>query len=168
MIEIRQADLDHDRRGIEALWVHYLSWANEQLEVRYGFRFPIEEALQHDLVTLTKFHPPDGRLLLTFEDHVAVGTACLRRIATDTAEIKRMYVLPSHRGRGLGRSLLNALTVEAEASGYKRVRLDSARFMEEAHALYRRNGFVDIAPYPESEIPDHLQAYWLFMERRLG
>ena len=54
--------------------------------------------MEHDLATIGKFQPPDGYLLLTFEDNVAVGTACMRRIGPDTAEIKRMYVQPSHRG----------------------------------------------------------------------
>jgi GNAT superfamily N-acetyltransferase len=84
-----------------------------------------------------------------------------------TAEIKRMFVRPALRGTGLGGALLDRLVTEARASGFERIRLDSARFMETAHALYRSRGFVDIDEYPESEIPDEIKSYWVFMEREL-
>jgi len=68
---------------------------------------------------------------------------------------------------GTGGALLDRLVTEARASGFERIRLDSARFMETAHALYRSRGFVDIDAYPESEIPDEIKSYWVFMEREL-
>lgn len=167
MDEIRQADLDHDLEAVKTLWLQYLSWGNDELQKRFGFRLPVEDAVEHDLATIAKFQPPDGRILLAMEDNVVVGIACLRRMAPDTAEIKRMYVQPARRGKGLGRALLDGLIAEAEASGYDRVRLDSPNFMRAAHSLYRSTGFVDIDPYPESEIPDEFKTYWVFMERRL-
>jgi GNAT superfamily N-acetyltransferase len=85
----------------------------------------------------------------------------------DIAEIKRMYVRPQFRGRGIGRALLQRLLVEAKEIGYPAVRLDSARFMQEAHALYRSSGFDEVEPYPESEIPTEFQEHWVFMEMRL-
>ncbi len=85
----------------------------------------------------------------------------------DTAEIKRMYVQPSHRGAGVGRALLDELITAAGRTGYERVRLDSPDFMTAAHGLYRASGFVDIGPYPESEIPDAYKSHWVFMERTL-
>ena len=45
--------------------------------------------------------------------------------------------------------------------------LDSARFMHAAHALYRSSGFQEIAPYPESEIPEEFRPNWIFMEKLL-
>jgi GNAT superfamily N-acetyltransferase len=89
----------------------------------------------------------------------------MRRIGPATAEIKRMYVEPSHRGAGLGRALLDALLTAAQAAGYQRIKLDSPDFMTAAHALYRSAGFVEIEPYPESEIPDQHRPHWVFMER---
>ena len=63
----------------------------------------------------------------------------------------------------------NALRLieDATASGYLRLRLDSATFMTAAHALYRSLGFVDIERYPESQLPDEYKNRWVFMERRL-
>jgi GNAT superfamily N-acetyltransferase len=167
MVKIRNADMARDLEVVRALWLEYLSWGNEELEARFGFRFPIEKALEDDLTSIAKFQPPGGRLLLAVEGEQAVGIACLRRMSPGIAEIKRMFVRPAQRGAGLGGALLDHLITEAKASGYQRIRLDSARFMETAHALYRSRGFADIDSYPESEIPDELKSYWIFMEREL-
>jgi len=78
-----------------------------------------------------------------------------------------MYVRPENRKSGLGRAMLNRLVAEAIQIGYERIRLDSARFMEAAHQLYRTTGFSEIAAYQGSEIPKEWQAYWIFMEMDL-
>jgi GNAT superfamily N-acetyltransferase len=91
----------------------------------------------------------------------------MKRIREDIGEIERMYVRPEFRRRGIGRALLEVLIAEAREIGYPRMRLDSARFMAEAHSLYRSVGFQEIEPYPESEIPEEFRQYWIFMELRL-
>lgn len=159
----RARDLPH----VEGLWLEYLTWGNDGLQEHFGFRLPVREAVDGDLATLDKFQPPDGRLLLAFRDDTAVGIGCLRRIGPDTAEIKRMYVQPAQRRGGLGRALLDALVTAARDIGYRRLRLDSPNFLTAAHALYRSSEFVDIGPYPESEVPDQYKAHWVFMERPL-
>ncbi len=168
MKEIRQADLTRDLPMIRSLWLDYLTWGNEELETRHGFRLPIHEAVERDLVHIAKFQPPGGRILLAFVDNIAVGIACLQRIGPDTAEVKRMYVRPANRREGLGRAMLEGLIEAARSAGYRSIRLDSPDFMTAAHALYRASGFVDIAAYPESEIPEQYRAYWVFMEKLLG
>lgn len=167
MAEIREASLPRDLDATERLWLEYLTWGNNGLESRYGFRLPVREAVDRDLASISKFQPPDGRLLLAFEDDRAIGIACMRRIGSDTVEIKRMYVEPSARGAGVGRALLDVLIAAARAVRYARARLDSPDFMTTAHGLYRASGFADIDPYPESEIPDEYKVHWVFMERML-
>lgn len=167
VLMLREAHVERDVAAIERLWLDYLTWGNDEMESRYGFRLPVAEAVERDLATIEKFGPPDGRLLLACTDDASVGIVCMQRIASDTAEIKRMYVEPAHRGAGIGRSLLDELLAAAISAGYRRVWLDSPAFMTAAHALYRSAGFVDIAPYSESEIPDQFKAHWVFMERRL-
>ena len=167
MATIRQAAFPRDLQHVDRLWFEYLSWGNDGLQEHFGFRLPVREAVDHDLATIDKFQAPDGRLLLAVEDDVAVGIGCLRRIGPDTAEIKRMYVQPSHRRTGLGRGILDALVVAARDAGYRRLRLDSPNFLAAAHALYRSSAFVDIEPYAESEIADQYKAHWVFMERTL-
>jgi GNAT superfamily N-acetyltransferase len=167
MVDLREVDLPRDLEAVERLWREYLTWGNDELDSRYDFRLPIGEAVKHDLATIANFQPPDGRLLLAFEGDAAVGTACLRRIGPDTAEIKRMYVQPFYRRAGVGRAMLDRLIEAARAAGYQRVRLDSPDFMTAAHGLYRSHGFVEIEPYSESEIPDRYKPHWVFMELRL-
>lgn len=167
MAEIREADLPRDVEDVGRLWLDYLTWGNDGLESRYGFRLPVREAVERDLATVAKFEPPDGCLLLAFEGETAVGIGCMRRIGVETAEIKRMYVEPSHRGAGVGRALLDGLLAAARSAGYERVRLDSPDFMTAAHGLYRSREFEEIGPYPESEIPDEYKPHWVFMERTL-
>jgi GNAT superfamily N-acetyltransferase len=167
MADLRDATLPRDLEAVGGLWLDYLTWGNDELESRHGFRLPVREAVEYDLATIAKFLPPDGRLLLAFEDDVAVGTACMRGIGPGTAEIKRMYVQPSYRRAGLGRAMLGELIAAARTAGYRRIRLDSPDFMTAAHGLYRSNGFEEIGPYPESEIPDEYKSHWVFMERKL-
>jgi GNAT superfamily N-acetyltransferase len=167
-LELRPADRSRDLGAVERLWLAYLGWGNDELEARYGFRLPVDEAVQRDLSSLAKFQPPDGALLLVLQAGEAVGTASMQRIGPETAEIKRMYVEPARRGGGHGRAMLNELIRLAEGAGYERIRLDSPDFMTAAHGLYRSCGFSDIAPYPESEIPDRYKAHWVFMELALG
>jgi GNAT superfamily N-acetyltransferase len=168
MAEIREADLPRDLDAVERLWLQYLTWGNDELESRYGFRLPVREAVERDLATVAKFQPPRGRLLLASVGDRVMGTACMQQIGPDTVEIKRMYVEPAHRRGGVGRALLDRLIAAALAAGLARVRLDSPDFMTAAHDLYRSSGFVEIGPYPESEIPDEYKAHWVFMQRMLA
>lgn len=167
MYEIRQADLTRDLQAIRSLWLEYLSWGNDEMEARHGFRLPVHEAVEHDLANIAKFQPPGGRIVLAFVENEAVGIACLQRIGPTTAEVKRMYVRPSNRRGGLGRLMLDRLIEDARAAGYRSIRLDSPDFMTAAHALYRSSGFAEIEHYPESEIPDTYKDFWVFMEKIL-
>ena len=167
MAEIRDADLPGDAAAVTRLWLDSLNWGNDGLHARYGFRLPVHEAVEGDIASIGKFLPPGGRLLLAAENGEAVGTAALHSIGTSTAEVKRMWVAPACRRSGIGGTMLDRLIAAAAAVGYASLRLDSPLFMTAAHALYRSRGFVDVAAYPESEIPDRYKPHWVFMERLL-
>ena len=167
MTSIRQAESDRDRSLIRQLYWEYLEWANARLNQEYGINFDIASMLEQDMNKLDVFLPPDGRLLLAFEDAQGAGIACMRRIRQNVCEIKRMYVRPEFRRRGVGRLLLEVLIAEARRCGYSAIRLDSTRFMGAAHALYRSLGFEEIEPYTESEIPREFHHLWVFMEKQL-
>jgi GNAT superfamily N-acetyltransferase len=167
MAEIRAAELPKDTDAVARLWLDYLTWGNDEMEARHGFRLPVEEAVRHDLETIGKFEPPDGHLLLAVDHGASVGTAAMRRVGPDAAEIKRMWVAPSQRRSGIGRAMLDQLLEAASDTGYARIVLDSPDFMTAAHVLYRTRGFEDTIPYAESEIPPEYHAYWVFMERHL-
>jgi len=165
VVKIRDAELPVDVDAIRRLWLDYLNWGNDGLDARFGFRLPVQEFVERDLTSIEKFLPPAGRLLLALDDGEAIGTASLQSLGTSSAEVKRMWVAPTCRRSGIGGDMLDRLISDAEAAGYTSVRLDSPLFMTAAHALYRSRGFTDIAPYPESEIPDRYKSHWEFMER---
>jgi len=94
------------------------------------------------------YTPPAGCLLLARGSGAAVGVVALKPLTARIAEIKRLYVLPEARGGGVGRMLAERAVALASAKGYRRVRLDTHRpSMMAAITLYRRLGFVEIAPY---------------------
>jgi putative acetyltransferase len=109
------------------------------------------------------YGPPNGILLLArCADHAA-GCIALRKLEAGICEMKRLYVRPGERGRGLVRILVERLIAEARVIGYERMRLDTVESaMKNAVALYRRMGFQEIAPYSSIAIES---ALW--MELRL-
>jgi GNAT superfamily N-acetyltransferase len=164
MIQIIITNREQHAQPIRELFWEYLQWANTKVEENFGVSFDIATMLEEDMNTLDKFMPSQGRLLLGYVDDQPMGIACLKALTDSIGEVKRMYVRPEARHRGLGRALLHQLLDEARQIGYERVCLDSARFMTEAHRLYRMSGFREIQAYEGSEIPKEFQKNWIFME----
>ncbi len=63
--------------------------------------------------------------------------------------------------------MLNFLVEEAFKIGYSKILLDSAKFMREAHVLYRSVGFKDVELYSETEMKENFQEYMVYMEKKL-
>jgi putative acetyltransferase len=104
-----------------------------------------------------KYAPPAGRLLLAYDfsaDRKQIaGCGALRALDASACEMKRLYARPEFRGRGVGRMLANSLIAAAREIGYRTMRLDTLASMREAHALYRKLGFREIAPYYANPVP---------------
>ena len=90
--------------------------------------------------------PPAGYFFLARLDGRAVGCGALKRVGK-AGEIKRMWTAPSARGIGVARKILATLEARARDLGLDTLRLDTNRALPEAHALYRREGFVEVAPF---------------------
>lgn len=93
------------------------------------------------------FLPPHGVFLVAEVAGVPAGCGGVRRWSADVAEVKRMYVVPAYRGRGVARALLAALVEHSRAAGFGEVRLETGTAQPEAMALYESAGFVAIPPY---------------------
>lgn len=107
--------------------------------------------------------PPHGVLLVAFEEDSvdepsadnALAVGALGTLATPCiGELKRIYVRPRARRRGLGEAITLALIDWAGSFGFERVRLDTAPELTAACALYERLGFARIAPYKDGLLPD--------------
>jgi GNAT superfamily N-acetyltransferase len=97
--------------------------------------------------TPADFAPPGGTFLVGFDGDQPVCSGGLKRLPDGAAEIKRMYVVPPARRRGLGRALLGALEDAARALGYRVVRLDTGARQPHARALYESVGYAAVPDY---------------------
>jgi GNAT superfamily N-acetyltransferase len=102
------------------------------------------------------FTPPQGRFLVVRrDDGTASGCGAVRLLDPATAEIKRMWLHPSMRGRGAGWALLMALESAAVDLGASRGVLDTNATLTTAIALYRAAGWVEVAPYNDNGDATH-------------
>jgi GNAT superfamily N-acetyltransferase len=95
-----------------------------------------------------------ARFLLMRAEGLPVGCGALKLLDGETGEIKRMWIAPEVRGRGLARRLLAALEDEARAMGIRKVRLDTNRALAEARSLYLKTGYREIDRYNDNGYAD--------------
>ena len=91
-------------------------------------------------------HLEDGRgtFLVARDGDRALGCGAIRLLDLTTAEVKRMYVEPDHRGVGVGWAVLASLEAAARQLGVQRLVLETGVHQEAAISLYRRAGFTEI------------------------
>jgi putative acetyltransferase len=135
---IARADLTADvsRALIDAL--------NAELTSAYSEPGATHFRLDPDEVSGTR-----GAFLIVYHQRTPVGCGAVRRLDAETAELKRMYISPTVRGRGLGRLLVAALETEARGLGVRRLVLETGVRQAAALALYRATGFRPIPLYGE-------------------
>ena len=130
---------------------------NELLDAQY----PGRATRPGSVTTPDEMVPPAGTFLVGYEDERAVAIGGLRPLGDDVCEIKRMYVVPDARSRGVGRALLAALEDAARALGHRVVRLDAGAEQEHSRVLFEATGYREIPPYNSN----HIAVY--FGEKRL-
>ena len=134
------ADMEH----VRALFVEYQQW----LDVDLCF-----QGFDEELQTLPgAYASPRGRLLLARDGKAVAGTVGMWPLGADVCEMKRLYVRPPWRGRGLGRRLAGAIVDEAKAAGYARMCLDSLERLVAARTLYESMGFTRVPAYYDNPL----------------
>ena len=153
--ELEQAESSQQITAVRALFLEYAHSLNFSL---------CFQSFEKELAELPgEYAPPDGRLLLAGHDSQPIGCVALHKLDNEICEMKRLYVRPQFRGKGLGRILAERIVADAREIGYKRLRLDTVEpVMRDAVALYRTLGFKEIAPYRANPIEGAL-----YMELRL-
>ena len=154
---------------VRTLFREYAGWLNVDL------RF---QKFEQELASLPGvYSPPEGEILLArigsagagfppaspgqpgtarepASSNEVAGCVALRRLTDTACEMKRLWVRPAHRGRGLGRQLVQAVMEHGRNAGYEQMVLDTLRSMVPAYRLYRACGFAEIAPYYDNPLPD--------------
>lgn len=103
-----------------------------------------DQELQH---FTSEYAAPKGAFILAEDAGQYLACIGLRQFSADVGEIKRLYVAPAARGRGLGRVLVERIITVARETGYRSVLLDTLPFMKEAQALYLSLGFKPTTAY---------------------
>jgi GNAT superfamily N-acetyltransferase len=135
------------RESARMLISEYLHWIGESAQREYKLSFDVDAMVESDMSDPEKFHPPYGRFYVVRENDAFVAVGCLKRLDELVGEVQRMYVRASARGKGIGHLIVDRLIVDARQIGYRKLRLESLKFLAAAHALYKSVGFVEIDPY---------------------
>jgi GNAT superfamily N-acetyltransferase len=116
------------------------------LNAELGKMYP-EEGANHFRLDAAEVAEGQGAFLLARVDGAPAGCGAVRGVDAETGEIKRMYVAPSFRGRGIGARLLAALEAEARRLGLARIVLETGTRQAEALGLYRGAGYAVIPAF---------------------
>jgi GNAT superfamily N-acetyltransferase len=142
---VRLATGSDDVAAVRALWREY--WTS----------FGLSDDFQNfgeELAGLPGAYAADGGvLLIAWSEHGPAGTIALRRLNAGAGEIKRLYLRPRFRGKGLGRTLLESVVTAAREIGYQELYADTLPSMKDALALYSRMGFETVSAYSEEPTP---------------
>jgi GNAT superfamily N-acetyltransferase len=115
-----------------------------ELQVRYD-----DEGAAGKALVAADFAAPTGTFLVAHLDGTPVGCGGLRTVAPGVGEVKRMYVDPAARGRGVARALLAGLEQAAAGLGLTDLLLETGTAQPEAIALYVSSGWRAVPPYGE-------------------
>lgn len=122
----------------------------------YGWEGSLEDSIRHfesttefdDMARVEEhYFQNDGHFLVVLDDDMVIGSGAVRKFDALTAELKRMWLLESHHGRGIGYQVINLLFIFALSKGYGRIILQTSPEQTRAIAFYKRFGFQEISCY---------------------
>jgi putative acetyltransferase len=122
----------------------------------YGWSGSLEDSIRHfestdefadmDQVE-THYFQNDGLFLAVLDNDTLIGSGAIRKLDSETAELKRMWLLESHHGKRIGYRVIKKLFEFAQTKGYSRIRLQTGSEQTRAYAFYKKLGFYEIPSY---------------------
>lgn len=149
-MKIKRVETTKELDEIRSLFCEYETFLGVDLGFQ-GFDQELEDLPD-------KYSPPSGDLLIGTIKGVTLGCVALRRLQKGFCEMKRLYVRPEGRGKGLGKQLAKQIIVVAHDLGYSSMRLDTLSSLTAAMHLYESLGFQRIEPYYDNPLPNVV--YW--------
>jgi DNA-binding MarR family transcriptional regulator/GNAT superfamily N-acetyltransferase len=145
-LDVRATDPEHP--DAQRCLAAYFAELNRRSAVPYDPAAGVS-AEPHEL------RPPAGVMLVAYLHGDPVACGALKHYPDGATDIKRMWVADELRGLGIGRRLLDALEARVRADGSRGVRLETSGDLEEAIALYRSSGYVQVAAFNDEPFADH-------------
>ena len=139
MVNFLTANTNEEYSNAAILFKEYAAW----LKIDLSFQGFDEELMQ----LKTMYNIPDGGIVLCKVENEFIGCAGIRRIDSDTAELKRMFLKTDFQKQGTGKLLLEKAVELARELNYKTIRLDTLNYMNAAINLYKKYGFYEIPAY---------------------
>ncbi|MFE6359489.1 GNAT family N-acetyltransferase [Streptomyces sp. NPDC057806] len=146
-----------DSPAATALWRAYYTEVSDRYYVLHEGRRTDPAELEREIAApgRDELRPPKGRLLVARYAGEAAGTAGVRLLPGGAAELTRVFVTESLRGRGGAPLLVRAAEEAARAMGASRMILDTRSDLTEARALYARLGYTETEPHNDDPYADH-------------
>lgn len=137
------------REEVSVLFSEYTNMliANDKTFKKYLDIQNYDEEINH---LEMKYGEPEGRLYLIYSNGELAGCIGLRKIDDQNCEMKRLYIRPKHRGKKLGKMLIEKIISDARKIGYSYMLLDTLPFLSSAIGMYKSFGFYEIESYNDS------------------
>ncbi|GHD98295.1 GNAT family N-acetyltransferase [Streptomyces alanosinicus] len=147
----------YDSPVAAALWRAYYTEVSDRWYLLHEGRRTDPAELEREIAATTgaELAPPTGQLLVGRYDGEPAGSAGVRLLDPDTAELTRVFVAGRLRGRGGAALLVGAAEQAALGLGARRLVLDTRGDLTEARALYARLGYTETGPHNDEAYAEH-------------
>ncbi|MFF4574271.1 GNAT family N-acetyltransferase [Streptomyces sp. NPDC001410] len=147
----------YDCPAAAALWRAYYTEVSDRWYLLHEGHRTDPDELEREVAARTgaELAPPTGQLLIARYDGAPAGSAGVRLLDADTAELTRVFVYEAMRGRGGAALLVGAAEEAARALGARQLLLDTRSDLVEARALYARLGYTETGPHNDGQYAEH-------------
>ncbi|WP_375255996.1 GNAT family N-acetyltransferase [Yoonia sp.] len=156
MIDVILAGKDLDRTALQDMLLEFYELQISRAGAVVAAAITPEMAVQDFWDDFDEYFVPNGATTLAYDENCElIGMGMMRKIRSDAAEFKRMYVRPQARGHGIGRKMIALRLEVAKELGVKMILVETLKASTAMHAIYRDLGFKEIPRYPESHAAVH-------------